>query len=311
MSKHQELRAVIKKMSGQDNMITVPRIFIEFLEGDLNTALILNQLVFYSDKTKRTDGFFYKNYDEWEAETGLTRRKIKGSIDKLIKKELVTTKLKKANGAPTLHYALDYDKMLDSIMTKCANPSEQNVSNPDSDKMSDSLTDDLQLRTTDDLNSSSRRHAPESGAETPNEEPILEVHPEEPKPKSETDEQKEAVGRVFQFYDNNFGGTMTNYHRERLGDWCDDLEPEIVLRALETTILQGGNNLKYVDRILNDWHRANCRTIADVEKHEDAKKQQRQRQHSNKEVNKHARYGQHQQADTSPPKLDVSKRRRV
>ncbi|MFC3526526.1 hypothetical protein ACFOLK_18850 [Marinococcus halophilus] len=59
MSKHQELRAIMKKMSGQDSIITVPRIFIEYLEGDLNTALVLNRLC--STLTNEAyDGFFYK-----------------------------------------------------------------------------------------------------------------------------------------------------------------------------------------------------------------------------------------------------------
>lgn len=253
MSKYQEMRNIIKKMSGQDHIITVPRIFIEFLDGDLNTALVLNQLVFYADKTKRTDGFFYKSYGEWEAETGLTRRKIKGSIDKLINKELVATKLKKANGAPTLHYALDYDKMLASIMTKCADPPEQPVTNPDSDNVSDSITDDLQLNSTDELNSSPR-----------------------------------AIGSVVQFYEENFGGTMTNYHRERLGKWCEDLSPDIVLRALEITILQGGHSLKYAEQILNDWQRFSCRTIDDVEKYEETKKQQKEARRYGRSSQRHA-----------------------
>lgn len=264
MSKHQELRAIMKKMSGQDHIITVPRIFIEFLDGDLNTALVLNQLVFYADKTKRTDGFFYKSYGEWEAETGLTRRKIKGSIGKLINKELVATKLKKANGAPTLHYALDYDKMLASIMEKCANPSEQPVTNPDVDKVSDSITDDLQLNSTDELNSSPR-----------------------------------AIASVVPFYEENFGGTMTAYHRERLGDWCEALSPEIVLRALEITLLQGGRSLKYAEQILNDWQRFGCRTLDDVEKYEETKKQQ-------KEARRHGRSSQRHAGGTRQSRKEIS-----
>ncbi|WP_079476418.1 DnaD domain-containing protein [Marinococcus halophilus] len=254
MSKHQELRAIMKKMSGQDSIITVPRIFIEYLEGDLNTALVLNQLVFYADKTKRTDGFFYKSYGEWEAETGLTRRKIKGSIDKLVNKELVTTKLKKANGAPTLHYALDYDKMLASITAKCANPSEQSVTNPDSDKVSDSITDDLQLNSTNELNSS-----------------------------------RQAFVSVVPFYQENFSGIMTAYHRERLDDWGEALSPEVVLRALEITILQGGRSLKYAEQILNDWQRFGCRTLDDVENYEKTKKQQKEARRHGRSSPRHAR----------------------
>ena len=62
-------------MSGQDNVITVPKIYIEYT-GDLTTAVLLNQIVFYSDKSKRKDGFFYKTYKEWEEEICFTKRQV-------------------------------------------------------------------------------------------------------------------------------------------------------------------------------------------------------------------------------------------
>ena len=147
MSNYKQLREVIKRMSGQDNIITIPKIYIEFT-GDLTTAALLNQIVFYSDKGKRQDGFFYKSYKDWENETGLTKRQVSYSIKKLKELGFVETKLKKANGAPTIHYKLDYDKMLDSIVTKCNFPLLQNVT-IDSDKMSQSLTENTTEITTE------------------------------------------------------------------------------------------------------------------------------------------------------------------
>lgn len=147
MSNYNKIREVIRRMSGQDNIITIPKIYIEFA-GDLTTAALLNQLVFYSDKGKRKDGFFYKTYKEWEEETGLTKRQVSYSIKKLKDMDLVETKLKKANGAPTIHYRLDYDKLLQSIITKCHFPLEQNVT-IDSDNMSQSLTENTTEITTE------------------------------------------------------------------------------------------------------------------------------------------------------------------
>ena len=141
-------------MSGQDSVITIPKIYIDFT-GDLTTAAILNQLVFYSDKGKRSDGFFYKSYKEWEEETGLTKRQVSYSIGKIKDLGLVETKLKKANGSPTIHYKLDYDKLLDSIVTKCHYRLEQNVT-IDSDKMSQSLTENTTENTTENNISTSK-----------------------------------------------------------------------------------------------------------------------------------------------------------
>ena len=141
-------------MSGQDSVITIPKIYIDFT-GDLTTAAILNQLVFYSDKGKRSDGFFYKSYKEWEEETGLTKRQVSYSIGKIKDLGLVETKLKKANGSPTIHYKLDYDKLLDSIVTKCHYRLEQNVT-IDSDKVSQSLTENTTENTTENNISTSK-----------------------------------------------------------------------------------------------------------------------------------------------------------
>lgn len=152
MSNYTTIRDLLKKMSGQDNTITIPKIYVEFT-GDLTAALVLNQIVFWSDKSKRTDGFFYKSYKEWHEETMLTERQVRYAVDKLKKQGIVETKLKKANGAPTLHYKLNFDTLLESILTLCQNPTLQDVS-IHSDKMSESLTDDYdsrlqQLNTTD------------------------------------------------------------------------------------------------------------------------------------------------------------------
>lgn len=147
MSNYSKIRDIIRRMSGQENVFTVPKIYVEFT-GDITTAILLNQIVFLSDKSKRTDGFFYKTYDEWYEEVRLTKRQVSYSVKKLKELGLVETKLKRANGAPTVHYKLDYDKLLDSIVTKCHYPSEQNVT-IHCDKMSQSLTETTTENTTE------------------------------------------------------------------------------------------------------------------------------------------------------------------
>lgn len=147
MSNYQAMRELTRRLSGQENVFTVPRIYVQFT-GDLTTAVLLNQIVFYSDKSKRKDGFFYKTYDEWEQEICLTKRQVRYSTDKLKELGIVETKIKKAHGAPTVHYKLDYDKLVVSIMTKCHFPTEQNVTN-ENDKMSHSLTENTTEITTE------------------------------------------------------------------------------------------------------------------------------------------------------------------
>ncbi|PEY32691.1 hypothetical protein CN354_20635 [Bacillus cereus] len=137
MSNYKAIRTLISQISGQENILVVPKIFIK-LTGDLTTATLLNQIVFYSDKSKRTDGYFYKSYKEWEEEICLTKRQVSYSAEKLKGMELIETKTMKANGAPTVHYKLDYDKLLNLIVTKCNDGLSQNVT-IESNKMSQSM----------------------------------------------------------------------------------------------------------------------------------------------------------------------------
>ncbi|MDA1581910.1 hypothetical protein [Bacillus cereus group sp. TH228LC] len=137
MSNYKAIRTLISQISGQENILVVPKIFIK-LTGDLTTAVLLNQIVFYSDKSKRSDGYFYKTYKDWESEICLTKRQVSYSAEKLKKMKLIETKKMKANGAPTVHYKLDYDKLLETIVTICDDGLLQNVT-IESDNMSQTL----------------------------------------------------------------------------------------------------------------------------------------------------------------------------
>ena len=114
MKNNELVKSIISGFSGRQNTISFPALYVEIVK-DLNTALILNQVVFWSDRTKRKDGFFYKSYKEWGEETFLSQYQVKRSIKKLEELSLVETKLKKANGAPTIHYKANIDVLTSLI----------------------------------------------------------------------------------------------------------------------------------------------------------------------------------------------------
>lgn len=99
--------------------------------GSVNTALYLQQLMYWSDKGGREDGYIYKTKDDIEVETCLTVRQQDVIRKDLERRGVLTTKLIKVNGAPTLHYKVDfgilqnvimeYYKMSESNVTKCQN----------------------------------------------------------------------------------------------------------------------------------------------------------------------------------------------
>jgi len=55
-----------------DRPIAYHREFVQF--GGVKAAVFLSQAFFWHYRTKDKDGWFYKTADEWEEETGLTRR---------------------------------------------------------------------------------------------------------------------------------------------------------------------------------------------------------------------------------------------
>jgi hypothetical protein len=134
------MKILIQQYSGQAKTIVVPTFYIE-LTGDINTAILLNQIIYWSDRTTcNKEGYFYKSYKDWEEELHLTEYQVKRSSNKLKEMGFLETKLFKANGAPTLHYKFDFDKFSESIMKKLQIPFLRNF-RIQSEETSESLTE--------------------------------------------------------------------------------------------------------------------------------------------------------------------------
>jgi len=85
-------------------MLCIPRPLIDFTQ-DIVMALMLIQLVFWSDRTKRKDGFIYKSSIEWIKEMRTTDP----AVRKFKKLPYIETKVKRANGSPTTHYRINFE----------------------------------------------------------------------------------------------------------------------------------------------------------------------------------------------------------
>jgi hypothetical protein len=141
-AKRSQIMSIIQAYSGQQNVIPIPRIYVE-MTGDYAAAALLNQILYWSERTNDTDGWFYKSYADWQEELCLSQYQVNRIIDgdkRSQKKTIrlrdlgVETMLKKSKkGAPTVHYRLDESvfvnaltKHLDSKKTSIIN----NVDNP-------------------------------------------------------------------------------------------------------------------------------------------------------------------------------------
>ena len=108
---------------GDKTLVLCPTAFVKLLHGDHKAAILLSQILFWSDRTQDPDGWFYKSYAMWQAETGLSetqvRRIVNGdprvmTVQRPLRDLGVETKLKKVKhtGAPMLWYRLDREKFL-------------------------------------------------------------------------------------------------------------------------------------------------------------------------------------------------------
>jgi hypothetical protein len=116
-------REIIGLFSGQSSQVTIPKLYIE-ITGSYSLAIVLNQAVFWSNKSSCKDGFFYKTYEEWFDEIHIPERTLRRRFNALETSELITTKVKKVKGANTKHVKPHTDRIIEliSIMMDGNNP---------------------------------------------------------------------------------------------------------------------------------------------------------------------------------------------
>jgi hypothetical protein len=112
-SVQKQIFSVIKEITGQANILPIPKTFIDYT-GNLEDALLLSQILYWSDKGK--DGWFFKTYEEWKNETTLSEYKVRAISNRFKEEGILKTKIKKVHGNPTLHYKIDETNFVNSFL---------------------------------------------------------------------------------------------------------------------------------------------------------------------------------------------------
>jgi len=107
-------KEIIALFSGQASVVTTPKLYIK-LTGSHSLAIVLNQCVYWSNKSEHKDGWFYKQYHEWFDEVHIPERTLRRRFDRLEQMGWITTKVKKIRGLNTKHIYPHMDKIIDSI----------------------------------------------------------------------------------------------------------------------------------------------------------------------------------------------------
>lgn len=77
---------------------------------------------------------------------------------------------------------------------------------------------------------------------------------------------------VLEFAEKEFGRTLSSSEIEFINSW--EYNPEIIKLAIKETVLNQVYNVKYTDKILYEWDKANLRDANSIKKHLKKRKEQ-------------------------------------
>ena len=69
------MTAIRDLLDGLNRPIAFRRALVD-LTGSVQAALMLSQAIYWQERVTREDGWWYKSIEEWQEETGLTRRRL-------------------------------------------------------------------------------------------------------------------------------------------------------------------------------------------------------------------------------------------
>ena len=113
LENREQILSFIKFIPDQKNVVPVHSC-LRVLTGHNTLAMMLNQLIYWSARTTRADGFIYKSLSDWKKEIGATDYQVR----KFKKLPYIQTKILRANNVPVTHYKIDKELFLLALMSK-------------------------------------------------------------------------------------------------------------------------------------------------------------------------------------------------
>ena len=86
---------------------------------------------------------------------------------------------------------------------------------------------------------------------------------------------QKQISDVLNFYENHFGMT-SDYIRQSILKWCNDLNPELVKRALEISVEDNVLKFRYANAIMVDWDKKGIDTLEKALAEDNARQKSKQ-----------------------------------
>lgn len=126
MSNQSEIIDLIKSISGQANILTIPRVYVSFTKSH-RAALLLSQSVYWSDKSGQSGGWFYKSFREWRLELGLNQHAVETCVKTLTAGNWLETKVDRVGVRDTTFYRPNLEEIAKSIQFTLAETANVNT----------------------------------------------------------------------------------------------------------------------------------------------------------------------------------------
>ena len=91
------------------------------------------------------------------------------------------------------------------------------------------------------------------------------------------DEKVATISKAIRTYEQVFG-LASSINIQNIQYWCQDLSPELVIKALEITSNSNARSFKYTEAILRNWEKQGIQTVEDVEALEKQREVQQEKQ---------------------------------
>lgn len=91
------------------------------------------------------------------------------------------------------------------------------------------------------------------------------------------EERVDPISKAIRTYEQIFG-LANSIVIQNIQYWCQDLSPELVIKALEVTSNNNARSFKYTEAILRDWEKRGIQTVEDVEALEKQREVQQEKQ---------------------------------
>ena len=81
---------------------------------------------------------------------------------------------------------------------------------------------------------------------------------------------------LFSTFENEFGRTLSPVEYDIINSWIDKgIEKELIKEALKEAIFNGGNNLRYIDKLLYEWGKKGIKTPSEISKKRKEKEEEK------------------------------------